>query len=124
MKKVLGIAAAAIAGYVAGVLVAPKSGKETREDLMQKKDELGAQAADKKAQAKEVFDESSEAVKKGASDISSEAASFGKKAKTSAEKVSKEASKLGTQGKRSLGRMSDTAAKTSKEVSSSVNKLR
>ena len=40
MKKLLGMAAAAAAGYVAGVLFAPKSGEETRKDLKAKKEEL------------------------------------------------------------------------------------
>jgi gas vesicle protein len=110
MKKLLGVVAAAAAGYVAGVLFAPKSGEETRKDLKAKKDELELKATAKKEQAKEVLDESTQRVKKGAADISDEAADFSKT--------------LGTQAKRSLGRAADTATKTGKDVGESVNKLR
>lgn len=124
MKKLLGVVAAAAAGYVAGVLFAPKSGEETRKDLKAKKDELELKATAKKEQAKEVLDESTQRVKKGAADISDEAADFSKKASTSASRISKEASTLGNQAKRSLGRAADTATKTGKDVGESVNKLR
>ena len=124
MKKLLGVVAAAAAGYVAGVLFAPKSGEETRKDLKARKDELVDKATVKKEQAKEVFGESSETVKKGAADISDEATDFGKKASTSASRIGKEAKSIGTQAKRSLGRAADTATKTGKDVSESVNKLR
>ena len=47
MKKGMNIALGAIAGaaigVVAGVLTAPKSGKETREDIMQKTNEVADQ---------------------------------------------------------------------------------
>lgn len=124
MKKVLGVIVAAAAGYVAGILTAPKSGEETRKDLQSKKADLQRTATDKKEVAKEVLDESSVKAKKGAAEISDEAVEFGRKAQSSADKISKEASKLGTQAKRSLGRAADTAAKTGKDIGESVNKLR
>ena len=40
MKKLLGLVAAAGLGYVAGLLFAPKSGKETRSDIKSKLDNL------------------------------------------------------------------------------------
>ena len=43
-KLVIGTALAAAAGYVAGVLTAPKSGKETREDIKAKANETYAAA--------------------------------------------------------------------------------
>lgn len=124
MKKLLGVIAAAAAGYVAGVLMAPKSGEETRKDLRDKKAELEQKANEKKEVAREVLDESAAKVKKGVSKISDEAVEFGKKAQTSADKIGKEASQISTQAKHSLGRAADTAAKTSKDVGASVNKLR
>ena len=39
-KVALGAALAAAAGYIAGLLTAPKSGKETREDIKQKANEM------------------------------------------------------------------------------------
>lgn len=46
-KVILGTALAAAAGYVAGILTAPKSGKETRQDIKDKAVETYA-AAEKK----------------------------------------------------------------------------
>lgn len=43
-KIVLGTAIAAAAGYVAGILTAPKSGKETRDDIKNKASEVYAVA--------------------------------------------------------------------------------
>ena len=40
MKKVLTVLGAAVAGFAAGVLTAPKSGKETRKDLKKKANKL------------------------------------------------------------------------------------
>ncbi len=54
MKKVLAILGAAAAGFAAGVLTAPKSGKETRKDLKKKAGKLKSDAekvADKAAAA-------------------------------------------------------------------------
>lgn len=124
MKKLLGVVAAAAAGYVAGVLFAPKSGEDTRKELQVKKDELEQKAAVKKDQAKEVLDESTQKAKKAAAQISEEAVDFSKKATTSASRISKEATTLGSQAKRSLGRAADTATKTTKDIGESVNKLR
>lgn len=47
MRKVLTVISAAVAGFAAGILTAPKSGKETRADLKKKADEM-KEAADKK----------------------------------------------------------------------------
>ena len=40
MSKSLAIIVAAAAGFIGGILLAPKSGKDTREDLMSKKDDI------------------------------------------------------------------------------------
>lgn len=124
MKKLLGVVAAAAAGYVAGVLFAPKSGEATRKELNDKKLELQEKAVENKAKAKEVLDESTGIVKKGAAELTHEASDFGRKATTSSTRISKEASHLGKQAKRSLGRAADTATKTGRGVGESVNKLR
>jgi gas vesicle protein len=44
MQKLFKIALATAAGFVAGVLVAPKSGKETRKDIKHKAEELKGKA--------------------------------------------------------------------------------
>jgi gas vesicle protein len=45
MKKVLAIIGAIAAGFTAGILTAPKSGKETRKDLKDKAVKLKASTA-------------------------------------------------------------------------------
>lgn len=124
MRKVLGFVAAAAAGYVVGVLMAPKSGEETRRDLRVKKAELELKAAAKGEQVKEVIGESAQTVKQGVGALSAEASRYGKRAGVSTSRIAKEATQLGTQTKRSLGRAADTATKTGKGVGESVNKLR
>jgi gas vesicle protein len=124
MKKVLGMIAAAGAGYIAGVLLAPKSGQETREDLKKKADEARVVAAKKSEQAKAVYHESAAKVKKGAAEIGTDVDALSKKARTSASHISKEAKELGVEAKRHLGRAADTASKTTRGVGQSVNKMR
>ena len=46
MSRMIKVAAAAAAGFVAGILLAPKSGKETRDELKKKANDLKAQAED------------------------------------------------------------------------------
>lgn len=124
MKKLLGMIAAAGAGYAAGVLLAPKSGKETREDLKKKADEAREVAAQKSEKAKEVYQESAAKVKLGATEISTDVEALSKKARTSAAHISKEAKELGVEAKRHLGRAAGTATKTTRSVGQSVNKIR
>lgn len=56
-KAAFGVLFAAAAGVVAGILTAPKSGKETRRDLQRKADELKHDADQKKDQAKRKFED-------------------------------------------------------------------
>jgi gas vesicle protein len=51
-KFTLGAIVGAAVGVVAGLLTAPKSGKETRADLRKKADDVKAAASDKVSQAK------------------------------------------------------------------------
>lgn len=66
MKKqrfVLGTIIGAAAGVVAGILTAPKSGKETRADIKNKAMELKDEAADQADKAKTKLDETVGSVK-------------------------------------------------------------
>lgn len=113
MKKLFTIVAAAGAGYVAGLLMAPKSGKETREDIKKKA-----------AEAKVVYGESAEKIKKGAGEVAHEASAFAKKAHASAGHVSKEASKLGVEAKRHLGKAAKSTSATARGVGQSASRLK
>ena len=46
MGKIDNVVLIAIGSFIAGILLAPKSGKETRQDLMDKTDELKGKAKD------------------------------------------------------------------------------
>jgi len=74
MAKTLEVLLAAAGGFIAGVLLAPKSGKETRQDLYEKKNEYKAKA-----------NESIDTIKKGASSIKNELKSSGDHIKNIAE---------------------------------------
>ncbi len=56
--KIVSVLAAAVGGFVAGILLAPKSGKETRDELKDKAQSL-------KEKSTESFDRASEEVKAG-----------------------------------------------------------
>ena len=76
MLKLIKVAVAAAAGFAAGILVAPKSGKETRQDIKKKA-----------KQAKSAAKEGSRTVKKSADAASKEVAAFGRSARASADKT-------------------------------------
>ena len=73
MNKLGKVVLATVVGFVAGVLVAPKSGKETREDLKRKATEAKDKADVKKAQLTQAAKEGAESVKVGASKAGKEA---------------------------------------------------
>lgn len=124
MKKLLGLVAAAGAGYVAGVLLAPKSGQETREDLKKKADQAKEVATQKAEEAKKVYEESAAKVKVGAGEIGTDVDALTQKARVSAAHISKEAKEFSAEAKRHLGHAAGTATKTTRSVGQSVNKLR
>jgi gas vesicle protein len=111
MSKLFKLAVATVAGFVAGILVAPKSGKETRADLKKKAGEL-----------KEVAQEGGETVKKGAGKVGNEAAAFGRSAKATAEKIAAEAAELGGEARTRARRVADDTKDTAKTVKEDAEK--
>ena len=65
-KLALGALLGAAAGFAAGILTAPKSGKETREDLKDTANKLKTEATDELEKAKGVATEKGNEVKKKA----------------------------------------------------------
>ncbi|NLA43058.1 YtxH domain-containing protein [Candidatus Saccharibacteria bacterium] len=124
MRKLLTIIAAAGAGYVAGVLMAPKSGKETRKELSIKADKIKQVALNKAEDAKAAYDESAEKIKRGASEIGEETAILSQKARKSAGNIGKEASKLGAEAKRHLGKAAKSTSATARGVGQSFSRLK
>ena len=68
---------AAIAGAVAGLLLAPKSGKETRDDLKRRAEEAKLKASEKADKAKDIATEGAEEVKGTLKRAAKEAAELG-----------------------------------------------
>ena len=69
MKKVLTVLGAAVAGFAAGVLTAPKSGNETLKDLKKKANELKKDADKCTAKAKTVAKDTAASLKSGAQKV-------------------------------------------------------
>lgn len=124
MRKLLSILTAAGAGYAAGVLMAPKSGKETRKDLSIKANHMKQIAVKKAEEVKVVYDESAEKVKRGVDEVAEEATLLAQKARKSAGNVGKEAGKLGVEAKRHLGKAAKSTSATARGVGQSVSRLK
>ena len=69
MKKVLAIIGAAAAGFAAGILTAPKSGKETRKDLKKKAVKLKADTEKVAGKAAAVAKDSVDSLKVGSQKV-------------------------------------------------------
>lgn len=116
MKALLKIITVAAAGFAAGVLLAPKSGEETRKDIKDKALEAKKFANEKADLAKEIGVEGLATVKTSAKHAGDEANEFAKSTKASAKVVAKEASKLGAEAKTRAKRVAADAQRTAKQV--------
>lgn len=110
MSKALNALFAAAAGFAAGILLAPKPGKETREDIKNKALETKEQM-DKKA------GQTVEAVKEGATRAEAEAREMAKSLRKSAGTFKAEANFLGHEAKERAGRVADKTKETAKDDS-------
>ncbi len=72
-KLFLATSLGTIAGAAAGVLLAPKSGKETREDIADKVTELKDQLEDLSEKSKQVAEDLKESVQEHAEELKAEA---------------------------------------------------
>jgi gas vesicle protein len=115
-KTLLKIVTLAAAGFAAGILLAPKSGKETRQDLRNKAFEAKKYAEDKADLAKDISTEGFATVKSSAKHAGEEASEFAKSTKVSAKVVAKEASKLGVEAMTRAKRVTADAKRTVKQV--------
>ena len=87
MKKVLTVLGAAVAGFAAGILAAPKSGKETRADIKKKAGELKTATAKITKKAQSAAKDDAKTVKAGAQKIGDIATGTARTVKADAEKV-------------------------------------
>lgn len=86
MKKLIAVIGAAAAGFAAGILTAPKSGKETREDLKLKANEAKEKAGEKAEKAKAAAKDGYEVFKSGAQKVGDSAAKTARDVKGTVEK--------------------------------------
>lgn len=108
MSKLLNAVVAAAAGFAAGVLLAPKSGKETRE-------EIRARAKDTKKQLDTKADEAVDVLKEGAAKAEVEARGMAESVKKSASTVAAEANYLGHEAKERVSRVAEKTKQSAKD---------
>lgn len=102
MSKALNTLIAAAAGFAAGILLAPKSGEETRK-------EIRAKALETKSQLNDKADDAVEVLKEGAAKAEVEARGMAKSVKKSAGTVAAEANYLGHEAKERASRVAEKA---------------
>ena len=108
MGKLLNAVVAAAAGFAAGILLAPKSGKETRE-------EIRARAQDTKKQLDTKADEAVDVLKESAAKAEVEARGMAKSVKKSASTVAAEANYLGHEAKERMNRVTQDTKEAAKK---------
>lgn len=122
MSRLVKIILAAAGGFVAGVLLAPKSGAETRKDLHKQVKKASGVAEVKANQAKAAAREGAKTVGHSAKDVESEVVAFGTSAKATADKIAAEAAELGGEARRRGARVVETARTTAKTVADDAKK--
>lgn len=95
MAKVLTVAALTVGAFVAGLLLAPKSGKETRQDIKDKVDEYRSKADAGMAEVKKGASHVKDEIVEGAENLKGAADDAAKNAQHIAGRVKKEVSTRG-----------------------------
>lgn len=116
MSRTVKIVLAAAAGFVAGILLAPKSGEKTRQELKTHVKKAAGLAETKADQAKAAAREGLKTVSSNAKDVETEVVAFGASAKATAEKIAQEAAELGGEARTRGTRVAETARKTALSV--------
>jgi gas vesicle protein len=120
MSKTMKVIVAAALGFAAGILLAPKSGKETRQDLKDKANDKKDLLDAKVEQVKGAVRDSVVSLKQGAGNVGVEAEELATSARASAVKLSKEATKLGVEAKVRGKRVAKEAKQTARLVKQDV----
>ena len=122
MSKTTNVLFAAIGGFVAGILLAPKSGQETRDEIKQKSRDAKEAARIKAAEARAAAKEGVSTLRHGADAAGKEVAEFGKSARTTAEKIAAEAAELGGEARTRASRVANDAKATSHTIQKDAEK--
>lgn len=122
MSKSLTVVVAATVGFVAGILLAPKSGKETRREIKEKAADAKKIADIKADQVKATVKDSVKAIKSGSKEVSTQAQAFASSAKSSAERVGSEVKDLSSEAKERVSGAAQTARQTAKTIQHDAKK--
>jgi gas vesicle protein len=90
MGKTTNVIVAAAAGFIAGVLMAPKSGEETRRDLKNKAYDMKDRAGQKAERLKDAARDAGDSLHRGMDNVTDEAKEMAKSARSSAQVVARE----------------------------------
>lgn len=110
MNKSTNVLLAAVTGFVAGLLLAPKSGAETREEIKNK-------AREAKERMEEKAGEATEVLKEGAARAETEARGMAESVKKSARMVTGEASSLSDEAHHRFNRTAGETKQDTKKLS-------
>ncbi len=113
MSKVVKIVGAAAVGFIAGILLAPKSGKETRADIKRKAVEAKDFAVEKAGTVKEKASAGFQAAREGAADASDEVSGF-------FGRTSKRTGVIARDAKKTASAVADDAKQTTRNVRDAV----
>lgn len=122
MSRMMKVILAAVGGFAAGVLLAPKSGAETRKDIHKQVKKAQKIAETKAGQAKSAAHDGAKIAKVGAKDVETEVAAFGASAKATAQQIAAEAAELGGEARRRGAHVMETTKQTAKTVASDAKK--
>lgn len=114
-RTAIKLLAAAAVGFAAGLLLAPKSGEQTRRELKDKALDAKEYASDKAEQVKGAARSGYETVREGAMEIGDELAGFAGTAKASSDELASEAK---TRGRRVASTAEATSRRAQKDVKS------
>lgn len=121
MGKGANVVAVAAAGFIAGMLLAPKSGKETREDIKNKALEAKKAAGEKADHMKHSMKDGMHIFHKGADEAKSELSGFAESAKEHVSRVAEEAKDLGREAKQRANRVAEKAKNSSTSDESDID---
>jgi gas vesicle protein len=122
MSRLGKVVIAAVVGLAAGVLLAPKSGKETREDLKKKAMHAKKYANEKAQKAKMAAKEAGKTIADGTEVVNVEANGMLRSAQQSRKVVTDEAEKLRSEARERAGRLAEEAKRTAHKVQKDAEK--
>lgn len=116
-RTAIKVLAAAAVGFAAGLLLAPKSGEETRKDIKRKSLEAKDYATEQAGRVKGAVGSGYQTVREGAMEIGDEVAGFMGLAEEASDELAQDAK---ARGKRVAAKAESTRRKTEKTVRSSL----